>query len=66
MLHESKKQREFRKSKLKTKLTRMATVWLLAVVAMAAIVIGQDVPEEQQVQTMTPFETIETHCDSCP
>jgi type IV pilus assembly protein PilQ len=59
MLHESKKQRELKKRSLKTKLTRMATVWLLAVVAMAAIVIGQDVPEDQQVQVMTPFENVD-------
>lgn len=36
-----------------TKFTKMASVWLLALVAMAAIVIGEDAPDQAQAQVLS-------------
>ncbi|KKK72193.1 hypothetical protein LCGC14_2906360, partial [marine sediment metagenome] len=42
-----------RKKKMTTKFTKMASVWLLALVAMAAIVIGEDAPDQAQAQVLS-------------
>lgn len=49
----TKKDTKKRKKKMTTKLTKMASVWLLALVAMAAIVIGEDAPDEAQAQVLS-------------
>ena len=42
-----------KKKKTTTNYTKMASVWMLALVAMAAIVIGEDAPDEAQAQVLS-------------
>ncbi|MCK5174693.1 MAG: hypothetical protein KAR47_14970, partial [Planctomycetes bacterium] len=42
-----------KKKKATTNYTKIASVWMLALVAMAAIVIGEDAPDEAQAQVLS-------------